>query len=131
MNVPKLAIATLSVVAFAPLFLNGERASAEIATWEMETPQVWIMSDALALNRAKNYARQAAEQLNGGLGNYRAEPSMHGPSADAPYMENEDGTWTFTFLGGRPGSDILDVETVVTVSPDGEMVNIDYNGPVR
>jgi hypothetical protein len=131
MKLQKLAIATVSLVMFAPLFLNGERASAEIATLELETPQVWIMSDALALNRAKNYARQGAERINGGLGNYRAELSMHGPSADAPYTENEDGTWTFTFRGGRPGSDILDVETVVTVSQDGEMVNIDYNGAIR
>jgi hypothetical protein len=134
MKLRKLAIATLSFVTFAPLFLSGERANAEIATWEMETPetpQVWIMGDALALNRAKNYARQAAESLNGGLSNYRAEPAMHGPSSDAPYTDNGNGAWTFTFLGGRPGSGILDVETVVTVSHDGETVNIDYNGLIR
>lgn len=131
MKLQKLAIATLSFVMFAPLLLNGQQAKAEIVTGETETPQVWIASDALALNRAKNYARQAAERINGGLGNYRAELSMHGPSVDAPYTENEDGTWTFRFLGGRPGSDILDVETVVTVSQDGEIVNIDYNGSIR
>ncbi|MGB3240298.1 MAG: hypothetical protein WBB29_18540 [Geitlerinemataceae cyanobacterium] len=123
------------MVACAPLLLYGEQTRAEtvaeIVNVEAETPQVRIMSDALALNRAKNYARQTAERINGGLGNYRAEPSMHGPSADAPYTDNGDGTWTFTFLGGRPGSGILDMETIVTVSQDGGMINLDYNGTVR
>lgn len=135
MKLEKLAMATLSAITFAPLFFQGDRANAAIANWELrpasETAQVQIFSDPIILNRAKNYARQAAERINGGLSNYRAEPAMHGFAADSPYVDNGDGTWTFVFRGGRPGSDILDVETVVTVAQDGEMVNIDYNGPVR
>lgn len=131
MKLQKLAIAILYLLMFTPFLVNGQPAMAERVTGEVKAPDVWIASDGLALNRAKNYARQAAERMNGGLGNYRAELSMHGPSSDAPYIQNEDGTWTFTFRGGRPGSNILDVETVVTVSQDGSMVNIDYNGSVR
>lgn len=131
MKLQKLAVAALSLLMFTPFVVNGEQAMAQMTTGEVRSSDVWIASDGLALNRAKNYARQAAERINGGLGNYRAERSMHGPSSDAPYIQNEDGTWTFTFRGGRPGSDMLDVETVVTVSQEGGIVNIDYNGPVR
>jgi len=84
----------------------------------------------LFLNRAKNIARMAAERENGGLGNYRAERSMHGPATDAPYKVNGDGSVTFTFKGTRPGEDTPSYESVVTVSKD-DTVKIDYNGPVR
>ncbi|PPT07083.1 hypothetical protein CKA32_004850 [Geitlerinema sp. FC II] len=83
------------------------------------------------LNRAKNYARQAAEQANGGLGEYRAEPAMHGPSADAPYEINADGTITFTFLGRAPESQTYTVESVVTVDPGNWAIDLEYNGPIR
>lgn len=85
----------------------------------------------IALNRAKNLARMAAERSNGGLGFYRAERSMHGPADDSPYVDNGNGTWTFTFKGGQPNSTTLSVESVVTVSRDGSQVTVDYNGPVR
>lgn len=84
----------------------------------------------LFLNRARNVARMAAERANGGLGNYRAERSMHGPATDAPYKDNGDGTVTFTFKGSVPGEDTPSYESVVTVSKD-DQVKIDYNGPVR
>ncbi|MBP0005115.1 MAG: hypothetical protein J7642_15630 [Cyanobacteria bacterium SBC] len=83
------------------------------------------------LNRAKNYARQAAEDANGGLGEYRAEPSMHGPSADSPHVINSDGTITFTFRGRAPEAETYTVESVVTVDLTTWAVNIDYNGPIR
>jgi len=84
----------------------------------------------LDLNRAKNIARQAAERANGGLGNYRAELSMHGPASKSAYVDNGNGSWTFTFKGSRPGETIPSYESVVTVSTQGQ-VTIDYNGAVR
>jgi hypothetical protein len=82
------------------------------------------------LNRAKNLARQAAERANGGLGYYRAETSMHGPAAQSPYVDNGNGTWTFTFKGSMPGETTPSYENVVTVSTEGN-VTMDYTGPVR
>lgn len=83
------------------------------------------------LNRARNLARQAAEKVNGGLSNYRAEASMYGPTAEAPCVDNGHGTWTFTFTGSRPGSTIPTVESVVNVAKDRPKVTIDYNGPIN
>ncbi|MBE9042387.1 hypothetical protein IQ235_16560 [Oscillatoriales cyanobacterium LEGE 11467] len=131
MKPTQLAIATLTLL--SPLFLGAGSVFAQTeieSTESIESSEVWIVSDAIELNRAKNYARQAAARFNGGLENYRAEPAMHGPSSEAPFIINEDGSWTFTFLGGRPGSDVFSVETAVTVSPDGEFINIDYNQPL-
>lgn len=83
------------------------------------------------LNRAKNLARQAAEKANGGLSNYRAESAMHGPAAEAPFVENEDGTVTFTFVGSRPADNTPVVQTIATVDLATGEVNLDYNGPIR
>ena len=83
------------------------------------------------LNRAKNLARQTAEKANGGLGNYRAEDAMHGPAAEAPFVENEDGTVTFTFVGSRPGNNTPVVQTIATVDLATGEVSLDYNGPIR
>jgi hypothetical protein len=81
-------------------------------------------------SRAKNLARQAAERANGGLEQYRAEPAMSGPALTAPYVENSNGSLTFTFKGGVPGSGALTTETVATVYSNGA-VQLNYNGPVR
>lgn len=83
------------------------------------------------LNRAKNLARQAAEKANGGLGNYRAEDAMHGPAAEAPFVENDDGTVTFNFVGSRPGTTTPIVQTIATVNLELGEVRLDYNGPIR
>ena len=83
------------------------------------------------LNRAKNLARQAAEMANGGLNEYRAEDSMHGPSIESPFVDNGDGTWTFTFKGGSPGSMTPTVESIVTVDQNTFQVTVDYNGPIQ
>ncbi|MDX2241764.1 MAG: hypothetical protein NW224_13850 [Leptolyngbyaceae cyanobacterium bins.302] len=82
------------------------------------------------LNRAKNLARQAAEAANGGIRVYRAEDSMHGPAANCPYVDNGD-SWTFTFLGGRPGVSTKTIESVVTVYKNSPRVVVAYNGAIR
>ena len=94
-----------------------------------------VSSDTIIdLGRAKNLARQTIEKSNGGLGNYHAERSMHGSPSKAPYVTNADGSWTFTFFGGRPGwegyREQPTVESEITVTSSGE-ITIDYNGPVR
>lgn len=83
------------------------------------------------LNRAKNLARQTAEKFNGGLGKYRADSPMHGPAAESPYVENGDGTVTFTFLGGKPGFVTPTIQSVVTVNTTEWTTHVDYNGPIR
>ncbi len=83
------------------------------------------------LGRAQNLARQAAEQANGGLNNYRAEPAMFGDPKKATYVENSDGSWTFTFTGIVPPSTDFTIESVVTVAQDFSKITVDYNGPVR
>lgn len=82
------------------------------------------------LNRAKNLARQAAEEANGGIRVYRAEASMHGPAALCPYVDNGD-SWTFTFLGSRPGATTMTTESVVTVYKNSPRVVMVYNGTIR
>jgi hypothetical protein len=83
-----------------------------------------------AQTRAMNLARQAAERANGGLNNYRSEPSMYGPATKSPFKDNGNGTLTFTFLGGHP-TDPPTLQSVVTVSIDGSLVSVDYNGPIQ
>lgn len=89
-----------------------------------------LITNNIELNRAKNLARQVAEKANGGLSNYRAENSMYGPSAEAPYKDNGDGSWTFTFTGHKPGSDVSFVKTVVTVAKDASRMALDENVPI-
>ncbi|MDY6937278.1 MAG: hypothetical protein SWY16_06390 [Cyanobacteriota bacterium] len=126
---------TLATMTLLTLSLSGGTAFAQTETdTETDTDnssEVWIPTEGIQLNRAKNFARQAAERANGGLENYRAESSMHGPSSDAPYVVNEDGSWTFTFQGRTPGADTYTIETSVTVSSDAQSVTIDYNREIE
>jgi hypothetical protein len=84
----------------------------------------------VSLNQAKNFARQAAEEANGGIRIYRAEASMHGSAQQCPYVDNGD-SWTFTFTGTRVGSTSRIVQSVVTVYKTSRRVVVTYNGPVR
>ncbi len=100
------------------------------------SPQAQGDVDPLFLLRGRNIARAAAETANGGLGNYMAEPAMHGPTANAPVVINEDGSLLFTFKGFRPedrdinGDPTFSFETEVLVNLD-RTFEILYNGPIR
>ncbi|MGB2925352.1 MAG: hypothetical protein WBB82_08625 [Limnothrix sp.] len=85
---------------------------------------------AFGLNQAKNLARQAAEEANGGIGKYRAEGSMHGPAEASPHTMNEGGGYTFIFSGRSPESLDFTYESEVTVSPSGQ-IEVLYNGAIR
>jgi hypothetical protein len=89
----------------------------------------WADEDSF-LTRARNLARQAAINANGGLGKYRPEAKMFGPAAKSPHTKNQDGSLTFTFKGGIPGAEQLTLESVINVSRTGT-VAVQYNGPVR
>jgi hypothetical protein len=56
---------------------------------------------------------------------------MYGPAMQIPYSYS-DGYFTFRFLGGAPGWQSLGQrpqrETIVSVSFNGDEVEIDYNG---
>ena len=93
-------------------------------------PRPGMVLDNSDLPKARNLARQAAEQHNGGLSKYRAEASMYGPAKDSPYVNHGNGTYTFRFLGGPPGQP-PNIETVVTVAPREPSIKIEYNGPIR
>ncbi|MBE9077019.1 hypothetical protein IQ241_06860 [Romeria aff. gracilis LEGE 07310] len=97
-------------------------------------PLVAQVDNHLILVRAKNEARQAAERLNGGLNEYRAESAMHGSILQVPYVDNNDGTVTFTFRGGNPAdvaAGIYSVESIITVDVTSWETVIDYNGDLR
>lgn len=98
------------------------------------SPLIAQVDNHLILVRAKNEARQAAERLNGGLGEYRAESAMHGSILQVPYVDNNDGTVTFTFRGGNPedvAAGIYSVESVITVDVTSWETAVDYNGALR
>lgn len=100
----------------------------------VQTLPTSIQNNSLAadffLSRAKNLARQAAINANGGLGQYRPETSMFGPAAGTPHQKNSDGSITFKFQGGVPGYQTPTVESVVTVTQNST-VTVTYNGPIR
>lgn len=120
------AIATLTCFVLMGALYTGVQASPLATGMKQEVTRTTNPT----LNRAKNLARQAAEQQNGGLSQYRAEPAMHGPAGETPYEFNADGSITFTFTGGFPGSTTPTVESIVTVDPTNWVVTIDCNGPI-
>jgi hypothetical protein len=109
-----LAIATLSAL-LSPLGIPLSAAGLPGESSGTLISQADLLPN-FVLNRAKNYARQRAEQENGGVSIYTAEPSMHGPSSGSPFSYNDDGSITFTFRGGPLGVNYYDIETQVTVN---------------
>ena len=89
------------------------------------------LAQIIALGRAKNVARQAAEAVNGGIENYRAEDVMHGPVTKAPCTDNGDGTWTFNFQGMVPGESVPIRNTTVTIDSKTFDVKIDRNTALK
>lgn len=92
----------------------------------------------LALNAAKNEARQMAEAINDGLTVYRAEPAMHGSVTTAPCEMVSPDTWRFTFRGGDPMAvsveedyTILSVITVNNAIGSERSITVEYNGPIE
>jgi len=84
------------------------------------------------IQKARNIARQAAERVNGGLSNYRAESTMHGPWTEAPYeLSADENVATFTFRGRRPEATEYAFETEVRVELNSGEAEVLYNGTVR
>lgn len=85
------------------------------------------MEELTALGRAVSLARQTGEMTNGGLTQYRAEASMFGPIDEVSCVVNNDNTWTFTFKGTTPYSNIPMVETEVRVNHQTWDIVVDRN----
>uniref|UniRef100_A0A832H6A8 Uncharacterized protein n=1 Tax=Oscillatoriales cyanobacterium SpSt-402 TaxID=2282168 RepID=A0A832H6A8_9CYAN len=133
MNKPFVATLALGTIALTPLAAIAQsisQTSVERTEIRTETRTVVYRNSIAVLNRAKNYARQAAEERNGGLRVYRAEALMHGPVEQTRLVENSDGTVTFTFYGGAPAAKPT-IESVVTVAVNGWATKVNYNGPIR
>ncbi len=95
-------------------------------------------AERVALNAAKNEARQMAETINGGLTMYRAEATMHGAATRTPCAMIEPGVWRFTFRGGEPtavalgeGYTLFTVVTVDNSVGSERRIDLEYNGPIE
>jgi hypothetical protein len=124
------------MLGFVMLGLPMGAVYAQMTTPNSTSEQDLSTVDPIFLLWGRNIARRAAEAENGGLGNYIAEASMHGPTSQAPLVLNDDGSLTFTFKGYRPedidfnGNPTYSVETEVRVNPDRTFAVV-YNGPIR
>jgi hypothetical protein len=122
-----IALLTMSVV-LAASSLSLQAQTNNTGPSEVAAPKP--KPDVYFINRAKNLARQAATKANGGLERYRPDPVMYGPAVQTSYVNNSNGSITFTFKGSTPGAAAPSIETVATVMPDGS-VNLEYNGAIR
>lgn len=119
---------TLTILPFLISSINSATSSAQAQT-NNSTLETKIR-EIEALSKAKNLARQAAETANGGLENYRTDPSMHGSAAKSPYVDQGE-YWLFTFKGGIPGYTVPTVESEVRVNKSDFQTTVVYNGAVR
>lgn len=127
-----LQIKTILIGAIAPIMVFGYPLSLQAQTDTEEPSSLEIeYSRLVQLNRAKNLARQAAEQANGGLSQYRPEPAMHGPAQRTDYKQLGKEVWQFTFQGRRPTAEEYTIESVVVVDTNSGEINVKYNGPIR
>lgn len=93
------ALSTLGTVALVPI-ANAEPLNTRYAAFGKQMEELvflcesagdsdaqfrCLLDQASRLNQAKNLARQQGEQDSGGITEIETEPSMHGPSAEAPY----------------------------------------------
>ncbi|MEA5466487.1 hypothetical protein [Leptothoe sp. PORK10 BA2] len=132
-TVPSLILASVIAMALPTTAQPMEKQSSGTGTaCTAATPK-----EQIALNAAKNEARQMAEVTNGGLNFYRAERAMHGAVVESPCEMIGPNSWRFTIRGGEPSAVALEEEytilSVVTVTGLGRdrNVTIDYNGPIE
>lgn len=85
--------------------------------------------------RAANQARMQAEVINVGGSQYSPANCMHQGGGGSCLESNTSLGFRLRFLGGPAGwaarREPATIETVVLVSPDGDLVKVEYNGPVR
>jgi hypothetical protein len=78
-----------------------------------------LLDQASRLNQAKNLARQRGEQENGGVTVIETEPSMHGPSSEAPHEISLSGDtieYLFTYRLRPRATEDFTQETQVLVT---------------
>ena len=103
--------------------------------WLMLTGMVSAQTINESQMRAANMARMQAELINGGLSKYSPADCMHQGGGGNCMVSNTAEGYRFQFLGGSPGwftrREPATLETEIIVSPDGKILRVEYNGPVR
>lgn len=131
---------TASSFVLAGIFLpeqgfSSEQFEAHTTNLRLDIPLISQKSQNFQLlRRAKNLARQTAEEANGGVSQYRAEAAMHGSAIDSPHTINDNGTITFRVRGGEPTAvtqNNFTIESIITIDVNTWEIAIEYNGPIR
>lgn len=134
-------IFTLSSLLLTTVISISMSADAQVRQKQNSAPETGCIAttpaEQIALNAAKNEARQMAEQTNGGLSIYRAEAAMHGAAIESPCKMMGQDVWRFIIRGGEPTTVALEeaytLLSVVTVEGTGRdrTVTLEYNGPIE